>query len=277
MKKLLLFLFALPLFTYAQHKSCCSVSSTQKFAQLASNDKFAAAHEAPVPFSFTSDKGSMVTYKATDGKETTSFQINSANKSDNWLIVFHEWWGLNDYIKKEAEIFSKDLPNVNIIAVDLYDGYVAASPEEAREKMSALKDERSRAIIQGTINHIGKNAKIGTIGWCMGGAWSLQASIMTGKQGAGCVMYYGMPESDVEKLKELNGSVLGIFAKRDEWITPKVVDIFEQKMREANKELTIKFYDADHAFANPSNPNHDVEATEDARVLSLSFFKDKLK
>ena len=100
MKKLFLILLIFPFFAKAQHMSCCSAgSSTEKFAQLASNEKFAASHEAPVPFVFNSVKGSMVNYKTSDGKSTTSFEIPAATKSNNWLIVFHVWWGVNYYIK----------------------------------------------------------------------------------------------------------------------------------------------------------------------------------
>ncbi len=277
MKKILFALLLLPVMSFAQHKSCCSVSSTEQFAQLASNDNFASSHEAPIPFDYKAEKGSMVTYKTSDGKTTTAFEIPASTKSNNWLIVIHEWWGLNDYIRLEAEKLSNELPNVNVIAVDLYDGYIAATPQEAQEKMSSMKDERSRAILQATFSHIGSKAKIATLGWCMGGGWSLQASIMVGKQGAGCVMYYGMPESDVAKLKKLNSDVLGIFAKRDEWINEKVVNEFVQNMADAGKAITVKEFDAVHAFANPSNPNHDKEATAEAYALSLSFLREHLK
>src|SRR3954469_12381980 len=122
MKKLLLLLALFPVLTFAQHKSCCAPSSTETFAQLSTDEKFSSSHESPLPFAFTAAKGKMVTYKASDGNATSAFEILSAEKSNQWLIVFHEWWGLNDYIKQEAEKLAEELPNVNVIAVDLYDG-----------------------------------------------------------------------------------------------------------------------------------------------------------
>ena len=86
-----------------------------------------------------------------------------------------------------------------------------------------------------------------------------------------------MPETDLTKLKKLNGDVLGLFAGRDEWITPKVVAAFEQNMKDAGKKLTVKSYDADHAFANPSNPKHNKEASADANAKALAFLKERLK
>jgi carboxymethylenebutenolidase len=86
-----------------------------------------------------------------------------------------------------------------------------------------------------------------------------------------------MPETDISKLKQLNGDVLGLFASKDEWINEKVVSQFEENMKEAGKQLTVKTYDAVHAFANPSNPKHDREATADAHKLAIAFLRERLK
>lgn len=277
MKKIILILFVLPLFSDGQTRSCCRSTSTEKFAQLASNDQFALAHLAPLPLNFIAGKGSMVSIPCDDGIKSEAFEVKSATPATKWLIVFHEWWGLNDYIKREAEKFSDELPGVNIIAVDLYDGKVATTAEQAQEAMGAMKDERCRAIIKGIIKHAGENAKFATIGWCMGGGWSMQASLMLERRAVGCVMYYGMPETDLEKLKKLNCDVLGIFALKDQWINGEVVSSFEKNMIKAEKKLTVKSFDADHAFANPSNPKFNKEASLEANQVALSFLKDKLK
>ena len=90
-------------------------------------------------------------------------------------------------------------------------------------------------------------------------------------------MYYGMPEKDIDKLRNLHADVLGIFANKDQWISPKVVDEFAANMKKADKKLILKQYDADHAFANPSNPSFDKTAKEDAYENTLAFFKARLK
>lgn len=277
MRKIFLFLLLIPAISYGQHRSCCNVSSTEKFAMLGSDEKFVASHLSPLPFQYEAEKGAMIAFDATDGKKANAFEIKAPGESNIWLFVFHEWWGLNDYIKREAERLSNELPNVNVIAIDLYDGVIADNPEKAQATMQAMKDERSRAIIQGAIQRAGPKAKIGTIGWCMGGGWSLQASIMAGTQGVVCVMYYGSPETDVTKLKNLNAAVLGIFASKDDWISSEVVSTFETNMKSINKKLIVKTYEADHAFANPSNPKYNKEATEQANQLSLNVLKARLK
>lgn len=193
--------------------------------------------------------------------------------SKNYLIIFHEWWGLNDYIKMEAEKYFHDLGNVNVLAVDLFDGKVATTPDEASALVQNTKEERIREIIQRAMNYCGADAKIATLGWCYGGGWSLQTAIMGGEKISGCVMYYGMPEENTNGLKKLQAPVLGIFGNKDEHITPEIVNAFEQNMKKLDKKIEIRRYDAVHAFANPSNPNHDKAATEDARQHTLTFLK----
>jgi len=279
-KTMLLFvaIFISSLFkTQAQTPSCCAMTSTQQFAMLGNDPSFAALHPSPIPFHFDSKKGKMITYKTSDGKSTNAYEVKAEKPTDNYLIVVHEWWGLNDYIKQEAVTLQDDLGNINIIAVDLYDGKVADTPDKAQECMKSLTDERAKAILSGAIEYAGKNAKIQTIGWCMGGAWSLQASLIAGKQLKGCVMYYGMPEKSVDKLKTLNAPVLGIFANKDKYITPEVVSQFEKDMKAAGKQLTVKRYDADHAFANPSNPHFEEMMAKEAHGIAVEFLKTNFK
>lgn len=266
---------------FGQHKVavCCSqpVSPTQKFAMLATDKKFVAAHLNPKTYHFQSDIGKAVTYKTSDGKAANAFLFKAKKTTNNWLLVVHEWWGLNDWVKHESEKLYADLGNVNVLDLDLYDGKVAATREDAGKYMQAVSDARARAIINGAIAYVGPKAHIATIGWCFGGGWSLQASMMAGKQGIGCVMYYGMPEQDVNKLKTLNADVLGNFANKDGWINPKVVARFAADMKTAGKVLHLYQYNADHGFANPSNPVYDSQATKDAYARTIIYLKPKLK
>ena len=233
-------------------------------------------HESPLPFTLQNKAGKKVTYKTPDGKTATAYEIKAPKATDNYLFVIHEWWGLNDYIMQESERLYREVGNVNVLALDLYDGKVAQNSEEAMKYVKAVDNERAKAIIQGAINYVGKDADIATIGWCFGGGWSLQAGLLAGEQAEAVVMYYGMPERNVERLKQLDAPVLGIFAEQDQSITPEIVRDFEQKMKEAGKEVTIKMYDAVHAFANPSNPKYDKQAAEDAHKLAVAFIKKHL-
>ena len=265
---------------HAQTLSCCTrpagPSATEAFAMLASDPEFSGGHEAPLPYSYRGE-GQMIEFKTPDGKTGHGFEIKSAKPSTKYLLVYQEWWGLNDYIKKEAATYAQEMPEVNVIAVDLYDGQVATTPDEAGKLMQAVKTERAAAIVRGAQQYAGPKAQLASIGWCFGGGWSLQSALLGGKQVVGCVMYYGMPEKDVAKLKTLNCDVLGLFAEQDGHITPAVVSQFEKDMAAAGKKVTVKEYPAVHAFANPSNPKYDRELAADAHQRALTYLKARLK
>lgn len=244
---------------------------------LASDKSFVNSHAEPLPFTYHSAVGKEIVFHATDGSDAYGWEIHSVSPSNDYIFVIHEWWGLNDYIKQETEKLWKDIGHVNVIAIDLYDRKVAATRDDAAKLVQEVREDRIISILKGAINYVGPRAKIYTIGWCFGGGWSLQTTLMAGKQAAGCVMYYGMPEKDVEKLKTLHADVLGIFANKDDHITPKIVDDFAANMTLAGKKLTLKRYDAVHAFANPSNPDYDKAAGDDAYKATLAFFKARTR
>jgi carboxymethylenebutenolidase len=256
---------------------CCVKSSTEEFASFGADKKFMDMHPQPLPFSFTDGKGKMITFNTPDGKTGNAYEIKADKETNKYLFVFHEWYGLNDYIKKESEDYQKELGNINVLALDLYDGKVAKNNDEASQYVQSVETERAMNIIKGAIDYAGSGAEVGTIGWCFGGGWSLQAGILVGDFGKATVIYYGMPEKDKDKLAKLKAPVLGIFGNQDKWITPEVVSKFEEDMKSLNKQITIKSYDADHGFANPSNPKHDKEATEDARKITIKFLKENMK
>ncbi|MCK6617318.1 MAG: dienelactone hydrolase family protein [Cyclobacteriaceae bacterium] len=255
----------------------CHTPATEKFALFASNKEFNMAHADPLPYSHQSQVGKLITFKTPSGPDANGYLLEAKKKTNNWIFVFQEWWGLNDHIKREAEQLYHALGNVNVLAIDMYDGQVTDKREEAGKLMGAFKQERGNAIVQGALAYAGKNAKIGTVGWCFGGGQSLQAALTAGPQAAACVMYYGMPEENVDRLKTLNCDVLNIWPTQDQWINKAVMDKFEANMKAAGKNLTIKAYEADHAFANPSNPKHNKEFTEDAFKNTVEFFKARLK
>lgn len=269
-------IFILNIGSVAQEKSCCSMEKQVSFSSFADQSEFRDIHQTPQPYTLENAKGKMITFKVSDGKDANGYLIQSDKPSNKFIFVFHEWWGLNDYIKKESDELKSKLGDVNILAVDLYDGRVASNREDAAKYMQSVNSDRALNIIKGAINFAGVNAKIGTLGWCFGGGWSLQASIILGEQGSACVMYYGIIENTPETFNDLNAPVLGIFAEKDGWVNPEVYGNLEKNIKAAGKQITIKSFDADHAFANPSNSNFDEVATKEAKRLTVEFFKNHL-
>jgi len=280
MKKLFLFtlIISSSVMAFGQSKmACCKQSATQQFAMLASDKKFVMSHPKPRPFHFQSSIGKDITYPTPDGRTADAYELKAKTPTNNYILIVHEYFGLNDYVKKESEDIYNDLENVNIIDLDLYDGKSSADRAEAAKLMQAVKDDRAEAIIKGAIAYAGPKAHIATLGWCFGGGWSLQATLLAGKQAVACVMFYGMPEKDVNKLKTLHTDVLGNFANQDQWINTKVVAQFADDMKAAGKKLYLHQYDAGHGFANPSSQSSNPTAAADAYKNTIAFYKERLK
>ena len=245
--------------------------------QFAKDESFKEKHETPEDINYTG-AGKQMEFDTPDGQKGTAYAILPEGETDKFLFVIHEWWGLNDQVKQEADRLFEELDNVAVMALDLYDGKVTDDQNKAGEYMTAASKNipRLENIVKGAMSYAGSDAKIATIGWCFGGGWSLRSSILAGDQGAGCVIYYGMPVQDQEALAPYKGDILGIFADKDAWITPEVASNLK-KLAEANgNKVDIHQYDADHAFANPSSPRYNEAAAQEANKLALSFLKSHL-
>ena len=253
--------------------SCYNMETPLAYKAEASQMDFANLHPSPKNASTEGQLGKMIRFASDDGHDASAYFIPAKKKSAKWLIVIQEWWGLNDNIKSEADKYYSDLGDFNILAVDMYDGKVAATRDSAMKLMSSANMDRMVNIIKAAIKHTGTNSSIYTLGWCFGGMWSLQTTILAGAQAKGCVMYYGRPESNMEKLKSINCDVIGFFGKKDQSPSQTVVDEFEKNMKAAGKNLNRNDYDAGHGFANPSNPSFVESARDDAYSKAISFLK----
>ena len=252
---------------------CLNMETQQAYQLEASTPAFASLHLSPIKVNPNDLMGSMISFDAADGDKANAYFIPAKKKSNKWLIVIQEWWGLNDNIKMEADQYFKDLGDMNVIAVDMYDGKIAATPDSAMKLMRGADMKRMTAIIQGAIKHAGSKANIYSVGWCFGGMWSLQTAILAGPQAKGSVMYYGRPETNMEKLKSIQCDIIGFFGNKDQAPSPAMVDDFEKNMKEAGKNLAVNRYDAGHGFANPSNPSFNAAAKADAYTKAIAFLK----
>lgn len=252
---------------------CLNMETQQAYQLEASTPAFASLHITPKMVDPSELVGTIISFDAADGNKANAYFIPAKKKSNKWLIVIQEWWGLNNQIKMEADQYFKDLGDMNVIAVDMYDGKVAATPDSAMKLMRGADMNRMTAIVQGAIKHAGAKASIYSVGWCFGGMWSLQTAILAGPQAKGSVMYYGRPETNMEKLKSIQCDIIGFFGNKDQSPSPAMVNAFEQNMKDAGKNLSVNRYDAGHGFANPSNPSFNAAAKEDAYAKSIAFLK----
>ncbi|HEY1955793.1 MAG TPA: dienelactone hydrolase family protein [Polyangiaceae bacterium] len=184
------------------------------------------------------------------------------------LVVVHEWWGLNAWAKQQAERFAAR--GYDALAVDLYRGHVARDVGEAHELTRGLPEDRALADLQAGFAWLAARpdvdpARIGAIGWCMGGGYALALAVAEPKLRAVVVNYGRLVTSD-EKIGAIHAAFLGNFAGADRGIMPADVRAFEAKLKEKNPDVDIKIYDgAGHAFMNPDNKaGYDEAAAKDA-------------
>ncbi|HXO18813.1 MAG TPA: dienelactone hydrolase family protein [Thermoanaerobaculia bacterium] len=253
--------------------------------------RIAAAHEGDRPDATPAARtapsvpvtGENVVYGEAAGKKLNGFLARPAGAKGPLpgLIVIHEWWGLNDNIRDMARRLAGE--GYAALAVDLYGGAVATSPDAAMQLMQAsMKDQpageanlRQAYAYLTTQQHA---PKVGVIGWCFGGGWSLNTAILLPDKVDATVIYYGHPVMDRAKLQPLKMPILGFFGGQDQSIPVASVRELESTLRSLGKAVEFHVYeDAGHAFANPSGTNYRPEAAADAWKRTVDFLAKNLK
>jgi carboxymethylenebutenolidase len=226
------------------------------------------------------EKG-MVSYPS--GSETVSGYLSTpagAGKKPA-IVVIQEWWGLNDFIKAKADGFARK--GYVALAVDLYRGKVTADPDVAHQLMRGMPEDRAMRDLQAAVAYLrtrpdvdGK--RIGSIGWCMGGGYSL-ATALAEPALAGSVIYYGRLVTDDAKIAGLKVPLLGNFGGKDQGIPPESVREFERKAKAAGKSVDFKIYpEAGHGFASSSDPKtFRGDDAKDADARADAFLKKTLR
>jgi carboxymethylenebutenolidase len=197
------------------------------------------------------------------------------------LIVIHEWWGLNDWIKQEAAGFAEK--GYVALAVDLYRGKVAATPDLAHELSRGLPQDQGVRDLTAALGYLQSRKdvnrnRIGAVGWCMGGGYALQLAIAAPELKAVAVNY-GSLATDKAALARIHAVVLGNFGGQDRGIPPDAVHAFEAAMQSLGKPVDTKIYpQAGHAFENPNNgAGYRADDAADALGRIDRFFAESLR
>ncbi len=201
------------------------------------------------------------------------------------VVVIQEWWGLNDWIKENT----KRIAGKGFVALapDLYRGKVTDQPKVASQLLKGLPKDRAVRDLQAAVatlagmENVNKD-RLGSIGWCMGGGYSLRLALKDSKIKA-CVICYGAVLSDADELKTLNAAVLGVFGENDKGIPAKSVRAFEEALKTAGKTVEkVNIYKgAGHGFMRPKNgprPNPEFRESQarDAWTQIEAFFTKTL-
>lgn len=196
------------------------------------------------------------------------------------IIVIQEWWGLVPHIKKICDRFAA--AGYVALAPDLYHGESTKSPDQAGKLMMALNINVAEQDLAGAASFLLAHdavtgTKVGTVGFCMGGALSLYAATRNPNVGA-CVVFYGGHPNVHPDLPNLYAPVLGLYAERDGFVTPESVRELEKNLTALGKPHEFHIYpDADHAFFNNERPEvYNEAAAKDAWGRVLEFFQKRL-
>lgn len=271
-----LMLAALLLAPQQKVASCCGME------QFANDPAFLAIHLRPREINFTATTGKTVTYNDAAGKATSGFLVAAKGENKSAVIMVHEFWGLNDNIRQTAE-WLNEKTGYAVLAVDLYEGKTSTDAKVAAEYMKNVDAVRGKAIVKGAVSALRngwfdgfKASKIGAVGFCFGGGWAFQTGVQGGADVDAVSVFYGMPDTSDEALAAIKAPVIFHHPNKDRWITSQVAEDLATKLKARGKSVTIYDYDADHAFANPSNPRYDKASADLAWERTLALFKSQL-
>ena len=225
--------------------------------------------------------GKSVTYKSGDETVQGILYTPAGKAPFPAIIVIHEYWGLNDWVKEQASKLSDQ--GYVTLAIDLYRGKVATTPDVAHEIMRGVPEDRAKRDLHAAFEFLAsqpnvRKDRIGSIGWCMGGGYSLDVALQEPALAAD-VINYGHLATDPEALKKINAPILGSFGGQDHGITPDDVHKFEATLKQLGKQVDVKIYDdAGHAFENPNNKDgYRAADAVDAWKRTVDFLAMTLK
>jgi carboxymethylenebutenolidase len=217
----------------------------------------------------------MIHFTRPDGESSPAYMVEGPVGRPG-IVLIQEWWGLNEHIKGVAERLSG--LGYTVLAPDLYRGRTTTAADEANHLMTGLDfADATHQDLQGAVNLLAaKGAPVGVMGFCMGGALTVAASVhVTGLQAAVC--FYGIPPAEFADPARIRIPFQGHFADQDDWCTPAAVDGLVQAMAGAPTPPEVHRYPAQHAFFNHSRPEvYDAACAEQAWSRMQAFWRAQL-
>jgi carboxymethylenebutenolidase len=222
--------------------------------------------------------GRMVQFP-TNGTTTGGYLAAPASGKGPGVIVIQEWWGLVQHIKNVCDRFATE--GFTALAPDMYHGQTTSEPDAAGKLFMALNIAQAEKDLRGAAAYLATHsstAKLGVVGFCMGGQLALFAATLNPSVGA-CVNFYGIHQNVKPDYSKLSGPVLGLFAEKDGFVTPQVAKDVDAAIKKAGKSSEIHIYPGvDHAFFNDERPDvYNKSAADDAWRRTLTLFRQHLK
>ncbi len=199
------------------------------------------------------------------------------------VLVLQEWWGLNDQIMETCD----ELAGHGFVALapDIYRGVVTREPDEAAKLMMSLNIEQAAKDMSGAVKYLVghpavSTAKVGVVGFCMGGGLALLLGTLCPDEIGAVVSFYGVipwPAAQPDYTR-LAGPVQGHFGSADPSASGETVERLAAQVRAAGQEADFYGYpDAEHAFANHHRPEvFQPEHAATAWERTRAFFRQHL-
>jgi carboxymethylenebutenolidase len=194
--------------------------------------------------------GTTVSFKRPDGQDVPGYLAEPAQpRGAPAVVVIQEWWGLNDQIRGVADRLA--LAGYRALVPDLYRGKATLEEEEAHHLMSALDfGDAAAQDVRGAAQFLKTSAaRVGCVGFCMGGALTLLAAAHAPELDA-AVTFYGCPPLEFIDATKIRVPLQGHWATQDEHFGPELIERLAAKLAEVNVAFDFHHYLARHAFAN---------------------------
>jgi carboxymethylenebutenolidase len=222
--------------------------------------------------------GRMVQFPS-NGGTTSGYLATPPSGKGPGVLVIQEWWGLVSHIKNVVDRFAAE--GFTALAPDMYHGQTANEPDGAGKLFMALNIGQAEKDLRGAAKFLAgqsSTAKIGAVGFCMGGQLALFAATLNPNVGA-TVNFYGIHPNVKPDYSKLAGPVLGLFAEKDSFVTPQVAKDTDAAVKRAGKSSEIHVYpNVDHGFFNDERADvYHKASAEDAWRRTLAFFRQHLK
>lgn len=222
--------------------------------------------------------GRMVEFPS-NGGTSHGYLATPAQGKGPGVLVLQEWWGLVGHIKNVCDRFAA--AGFSALAPDMYHGKATTEPDEAGKLLMALNIGQAEKDLRGASAFLAQHsstAKIGAVGFCMGGQLALFAATLDRNVGA-CVNFYGIHPNVKPDYARLSGPVLGLFAEKDQFVNPSVARQVDVEIKAAGKQSEIHIYPGvDHAFFNDERADvYNKAAADDAWKRTLAHFRAHLR
>ncbi len=198
------------------------------------------------------------------------------------IVLIQEWWGIEPHIRQLAQRLAA--AGFVVAVPDLYHGKIATEPDEAQKMIMMIRGnvERAAKEIIGALETVKvmpnvEPKKLGLMGFCVGGFMTYYVASRYPDLGAVVPFYGAGYDPTPEEVAKVNAPVLAFYGSRDQSVPLEQVRKIERMYKEAGKDITVKVYDAGHAFINPDHGMGNEKAAAEAWPLAVNFLKQHLK